>query len=127
MTLPLQTQRRYNAIEVRFRAYLRPAKELQRNTNPSQTLTIYWSSPRKVDTGLSFIPSVRTPPGRRTPARSASAACCRRPRCTRRSLPAPPPAWQSSRVDQLFFQGGEEAFHRRVVPAVGPVAHASGD
>src|SRR5262249_52826750 len=56
-----------------------------------------WSSPRKVDTGLSFIPSVRTPPGTRTPATSAAASCCRRPRCTRRPPPGPPPAWRSSR------------------------------
>src|SRR5207249_10289161 len=48
-----------------------------------------WSSPRKVDTGLSFIPSVRTPPGRRTPARSGGVDRCRRPRCTRRSPRGP--------------------------------------
>src|SRR5262245_26913561 len=54
-----------------------------------------WSSPRKVDTGLSFIPSVHTRPGIRTPATSVVAWCCRRPRCTRRSPPALPPAWRS--------------------------------
>ena len=54
-----------------------------------------WSSPRKVDTGLRVIPLVRTPPGRRTPARSDDVGHCRRPRCTRRSPPAPPPAWRS--------------------------------
>jgi site-specific DNA-methyltransferase (adenine-specific) len=32
-----------------------------------------WSSPRKVDTGLSIIPPVRTPPVTRTPTRSAAA------------------------------------------------------
>jgi hypothetical protein len=41
--------------------------------------------------------SVRTPPGTHTPATSAAAGCCRRPRCTRRSPPGPPPAWRSRR------------------------------
>jgi hypothetical protein len=41
--------------------------------------------------------SVRTPPGTHTPARSAAAGCCRRPRCTRRSPPGPLPAWRSRR------------------------------
>src|SRR5262249_39134543 len=39
--LPMQSQRRYNANEVRFRAYPRPRKELQRKTNSTQTLTFY--------------------------------------------------------------------------------------
>src|SRR5687767_7475361 len=56
-----------------------------------------WSSPGKVDTGLSFIPSVRTRPGTRTPATSAVAECCRRPRCTRRPPHGPRPAWRSPR------------------------------
>src|SRR5262249_36968376 len=41
--------------------------------------------------------SVRTPPGRRTPAKSAAAGCCRSPRCTRRSPHGPRPGWRSRR------------------------------
>jgi uncharacterized protein (TIGR02996 family) len=44
-----------------------------------------WNSPRKVDRGLTVIPSVHTPPGTRTPATSAGAWCCRRSRCIQRS------------------------------------------
>src|SRR3954463_12384574 len=46
-----------------------------------------WSSPRKVDTGLTVIPLVHTPSGTRTPATSAGAGDCKRPRCTRRWPP----------------------------------------
>jgi hypothetical protein len=40
-TLPLQSQRLYDAKEVRFRAYPRLEKELQRNSNSTETLTNY--------------------------------------------------------------------------------------
>src|SRR5207245_2012010 len=56
-----------------------------------------WSSLGKVDMGLKFIPPVRPPPGRGTPARSTGAWCCRTPRSTRRSAHAPPPGWRSPR------------------------------
>src|SRR5437773_2589231 len=51
--------------------------------------------PTKSGHRVKLFPPVRTPPGTRTPATSVAAWCCRRPRCTRRSPPAPPPAWRS--------------------------------
>ena len=56
-----------------------------------------WSSPRKVDTGLRIMPTVRTPLGRRIPARSDGVGHCRRPQYTRRAPHGPPPAWRSER------------------------------
>src|SRR5579862_9174552 len=38
-----------------------------------------------------------------------------------------PPRGVLLAVDQLLLQAGEEGFHRRIVPAVAPPAHAAGD
>ena len=51
-----------------------------------------WSSPRKVDTGLTVIRVVHSPPETHTPATSDGVGDCKRLRCTRRWPYEPLPA-----------------------------------
>src|SRR6202046_294542 len=86
-----------------------------------------WSSPRKVDTKLRvfglFVLRWGNVPQRRVTTlvvvEDLDVFDERRPRLGTRG--------EVGVVDQLLLQRGEEAFHRRVVPAVGLAAHAARD
>src|SRR5436309_15732746 len=91
------------------------------------SMTFNWSSPRKVDSQLRVFGLLVLRRGD-VPQRGVTALAVvedldvlhdRRPRGgAGREVGA---------VDQLLLQRGEEALHRRVVPAVRPAAHAARD
>src|SRR5262245_59634400 len=102
-----------------------------RKESPSASVgTTIWSSPRKVDTELRVVQVIRPlellvghiPQG----GVPADAVVERLDvlEDTRLRLLA---CGVLLVVDQLPLQAGEEALHRRVVPAVGAAAHATGD
>src|SRR5579872_3844527 len=85
-----------------------------------------WSSPRKVDRGLTVFPFVLrwgNVPQRGVPSvvviEDLNVLDDRRAGLR--------PRGEVSVMDQLLLQRGKEAFHRGVIPAVGPAAHAARD
>src|SRR5262245_65730560 len=89
-----------------------------------------WSSPRKMDTGLRVVRVVRPLEflRRQEPQGGVSAdAVVKRLHVLEDACPCLLSGRVRLVVDQLPLQRGEDALHRRVVPALRHPAHAAGD